>query len=87
MVAAAGMFKLRKLKHNHKMTGLFLFSSSILLNSQPSYYESIAVMRNEPLERPTNGVMIRTGFYMLFAGGVWLWVAGRGSIPLLRIKV
>lgn len=79
------MFKTRKLAHSHKLIGSVLFFGSIALNSFPAYYEGIKEIQNEPVEVQTPGIVRRIGFYMLVAGGLWIWIVGRGGFPRIGL--
>ena len=77
---------MRKLSPRNQLIGTLLLTGAIALNSVPAFHEGLAEIKNEPCEG-VSGVVRRTGFYCLIFGYVWIWVVGRGSIPVLGIKL
>jgi hypothetical protein len=76
------------MKQFYGRIGLFLFSSSIILNSLPSYYEGIQEIRNKPVERIDHkGMCRKMGFYFLMSGFFLIFCVGRGRIPFLNTKL
>ena len=80
------MFKVKKMIPNHRFIGAILFTCPLLINSLPAYYEGVHEIRNDPVVG-LRGTFRRTGFYCLVFGYAWIYVVGRGSIPLLGTKL
>ena len=76
------------MKPQYARIGLVLFTSSIALNSLPSYYEGIQEIRNKPIERIDHkGLVRKVGFYSLMGGYLLMACLSRGSVPILNIKL
>ena len=80
------MFKVKKMNPNHRLIGAILFTCPVIINSLPVYYEGVREIRNDPVVG-IRGTIRRAGFYSLVFGYAWIYVVGRGSIPLLGIKL
>ncbi len=86
VVSAVGLFKVRKLIPPYRLFGAIMFMGAIAFTSIPAYYEGVKEIHNDPVDT-VPGIIRRCGFYMLVAGYAWIWVVGRGSIPILGIKL